>query len=79
MAATSANRSGRAAFAGDEAGVSVLPQATLAILDGPTEFGAESTIVDCTGGRAKVVRSGAIAASVVADKLGTRTSASSGV
>lgn len=76
IAATSANRSGRDAFVGDEPGVSLLPQATLAILDGPTEFRAESTIVDCTGSAPKIVRSGAIAASVVAEKLGALASAS---
>lgn len=78
LAATSANRSGRPAYSGEEEGVALLPEATLAILDGPTEFRAESTIVDCTGSRPKILRSGAIAASVIAEKLKRAAPASSG-
>lgn len=59
LAATSANISGRPAYTGveDEA---TLPDATLAIIAGPTSLRRESTVVDCSTGAAEIVRAGAV-------------------
>ena len=59
LAATSANISDRPAFTGDE-DVSLLPDATLAIITGPTRLRQESTVVDCTGESARILRHGAV-------------------
>jgi len=71
LAATSANVSGHAAFAGESDAIGDLPQATLALLAGPSTLQAESTILDCTGDEAKVVRAGVLSSVVIAEKLGT--------
>ena len=71
LAATSANVSGRRAFTGESDSPGDLPQATLAVLAGPTTLRAESTIVDCTGDEATIVRAGALSSAVIAEKLGT--------
>jgi L-threonylcarbamoyladenylate synthase len=60
LAATSANISGAPAFDGASADVSRLPLATLAFIAGPTKLRRESTIVDCSGPVACVLRVGAI-------------------
>ena len=71
IAAPSANRSGRpspttaAAVFADMAGKIPL------ILDGgPCKFGVESTIVDCTGERAAILRPGAVTREMLAEVLG---------
>jgi L-threonylcarbamoyladenylate synthase len=71
LAATSANRSGRPPFGGDDAQLAELPEASLAVLAGPTPLRKESTIVDCTGDVPVVIREGAIAADVIVQILGT--------
>ena len=71
LAATSANISGSAPFTGDCDNVAALPEATLAILAGPTKFRAESTIVDCTGTTPLIVREGAVSFDTMSEKLGT--------
>jgi len=59
LAATSANISDRPAFTGEE-DEALLPDATLAIITGPTRLRQESTVVDCTGERARILRHGAV-------------------
>ncbi len=71
LAATSANFSGRPPFTGGPGDLGALPQATLAVLAGPTPLQRESTIIDCTGDTAIVVREGAIPAATIMEKLGT--------
>lgn len=71
LAATSANRSGQPPFAGEDAALGVLPQATVAVLAGTTPLRKESTIIDCTGDVAVIVRQGAMTAAAIAEKLGT--------
>jgi L-threonylcarbamoyladenylate synthase len=46
LAATSANMSGAAPFDGEEASRASLPDATMAIITGPTRLRQESTVVD---------------------------------
>lgn len=60
LAATSANLSGAAAFTGVGSGLGDLPQATLAIIAGPTRLQRESTIMDCSHEQPRVLRWGAI-------------------
>jgi len=59
IAATSANHSGEPAYAGTGA-VTELPPADVFVDDGPTPVGAESTIIDVSGKRARLVREGAL-------------------
>ncbi len=69
LAATSANLSGHPAFTG--AGpVTNLPDADVFVDDGPTPLGAESTIIDVTGKRVRIVREGAIRKTMLEDVLG---------
>jgi len=60
LAATSANISGEPAFTGGEADISSLPQASMAIITGPTRLRQESTVVDCTSETPRIVRPGAV-------------------
>jgi L-threonylcarbamoyladenylate synthase len=60
LAATSANISGGEAYTGEQADLRALPEATLALITGPTRLRQESTIVDCTGKTARIVRRGAV-------------------
>jgi L-threonylcarbamoyladenylate synthase len=62
LAATSANISGESAYDGSDDDVERLPEATLALLKGPTSLRRESTILDCTGALPKILRSGALRA-----------------
>jgi L-threonylcarbamoyladenylate synthase len=62
LAATSANISGESAYDGSDDDVERLPEATLALLKGPTSLRRESTILDCTGAMPKILRSGALRA-----------------
>lgn len=71
LAATSANRSDEKAFLGFDGTESMLPDASLAVLAGPTPLRAESTIVDCTGVTPVVLREGAVPASAIVAALGT--------
>lgn len=71
LAATSANISGSAPFTGDSEKLDALPQASLAILAGPTTLRVESTIVDCTGDAPVIVREGALSSAIITEKLGT--------
>jgi L-threonylcarbamoyladenylate synthase len=69
IAATSANHSGEPAYAGTGA-VTELPPADVFVDDGPTPVGAESTIIDVSGKRARLVREGAIKIAMLEDVLG---------
>jgi L-threonylcarbamoyladenylate synthase len=69
LAATSANRSGEAAFTGSGP-VTELPEADVFVDDGPTPLGAESTIVDVSGRRPRIVREGAIGRAMLEAVLG---------
>jgi tRNA threonylcarbamoyl adenosine modification protein (Sua5/YciO/YrdC/YwlC family) len=62
LAATSANISGETAYDGSDADVARLPEASLALLKGPTSLRRESTVLDCTGAMPKILRSGALRA-----------------
>jgi L-threonylcarbamoyladenylate synthase len=69
LAATSANVSGESAYAGNEGDEASLPQATMAIIAGQTKALRESTVLDCSGERARVVRSGAVDSAVIEKAL----------
>jgi L-threonylcarbamoyladenylate synthase len=69
LAATSANLSGHPAFTGS-ASVTNLPDADVFVDDGPTPLGAESTIIEVTGKRVRIVREGAIEKTMLEDVLG---------
>jgi L-threonylcarbamoyladenylate synthase len=65
IAATSANLSGTPAFDGDIADLATLPDATLAIITGPTRLRQESTVVDCTTDVPRILREGAVDAASI--------------
>ena len=65
LAATSANFSGESAYDGSDVDVSRLPDATLALLKGPTSLRRESTVLDCSGAFVRVVRHGALADDII--------------
>jgi L-threonylcarbamoyladenylate synthase len=69
LAATSANLSGENAFTGEDDDIASLPLATMAIIAGPTRRGRESTVLDCSAERVRVVRSGAVDPALVAQAL----------
>jgi L-threonylcarbamoyladenylate synthase len=66
LAATSANISNEPPFTGERADEGSLPEATLAIITGRTRLGQESTVVDCTGDKALIVRRGAVDEATIA-------------
>ncbi len=66
LAATSANISGGDAYTGERADLRALPDATLALITGPTRLRQESTVVDCTGKIARIVRRGAVDDAMIA-------------
>jgi L-threonylcarbamoyladenylate synthase len=65
LAATSANISGEPAFDGEEASVASLPDATMAIITGPTRLRQESSVVDCTTDTPRILRIGAVDADTI--------------
>jgi L-threonylcarbamoyladenylate synthase len=69
LAATSANRSGAPAFTGAETDLDALPDATLAIIAGPTKERRESTVLDCSTDIVRILRSGALDVAAIADAL----------
>ena len=71
IAAPSANRSGRPSPTTAAAAFADMDGKIPLILDGgPCKFGVESTIVDCTGERAAILRPGAITREMLAEVLG---------
>lgn len=60
LAATSANISGAPAYAGEDGNLASLPDATLAIIAGPTKERRESTVLDCSADVVRVVRAGVL-------------------
>ncbi len=71
IAAPSANRSGRPSPTTAAAVLADMGGKIPLILDGgPCRFGVESTIVDCTGERAEILRPGAITREMLAEVLG---------
>ncbi len=68
LAATSANFSGRPAFAGTAQ--EPLPKADLRVDDGPTPVGVESTVVDVSTQEVRLVREGAISVAMLERELG---------
>lgn len=71
IAAPSANRSGRPSPTTAAAVFADMDGKIPLILDGgPCRFGVESTIVDCTGDRAAILRPGAITREMLAEVLG---------
>ncbi len=69
LAATSANLSGLPAYTGDSFATE-LPAADLFVDDGPTPLGAESTIVDVSGDKPRLIREGAISLVMLEHVLG---------
>ena len=69
LAGTSANLSGEAAYTGDGFARG-LPAAEIRVDDGPTPLRAESTIVDVSGGKLRLIRAGAIAHELLESVLG---------
>jgi len=69
LAATSANISGEAAFAGIGDPLESLPVATMAIIAGPTKALRESTVLDCAGERVRVLRAGATDPALIREVL----------
>jgi L-threonylcarbamoyladenylate synthase len=65
LAATSANISGETAYDGSDSDVTHLPEATLALLKGPTSLRRESTVIDCTVASPKILRTGALTPEVI--------------
>jgi L-threonylcarbamoyladenylate synthase len=65
LAATSANIAGKTAFDGEAASVASLPDATMAIITGPTRLRQESTVVDCTADIPRILRLGAVDADTI--------------
>jgi tRNA threonylcarbamoyl adenosine modification protein (Sua5/YciO/YrdC/YwlC family) len=70
LAATSANISGATAYDGGDDDIATLPDATLALLKGPTSLRRESTVLDCTGAMPKILRSGALKPDAIRAALG---------
>jgi L-threonylcarbamoyladenylate synthase len=71
IAAPSANRSGRPSPTTAAAVFADMNGKIPLILDGgPCRFGVESTIVDCTGDRAAILRPGAVTREMLAEVLG---------
>jgi len=70
LAATSANLSGHPAYTGSGL-VTELPDSDVVVEDGPTELRAESTVIDVTGLRPRLVREGAIKLGMLEESLGT--------
>jgi len=70
LAATSANRSGEPAFCGEGGKRSGLPEADLLVEAGPTRRQGESTIVDLTAGRPRLVREGVVTVAMLERALG---------
>jgi L-threonylcarbamoyladenylate synthase len=68
LAATSANRSGAAAYTG-EGEAACLPEADLFVDAGPTPLRAESTIIDLTGERARLIREGAVRVDMIEQQI----------
>jgi L-threonylcarbamoyladenylate synthase len=69
LAATSANLSGEAAFAGTDDDLASLPDATMAVIAGPTRRLRESTVLDCSGERVRLVRRGAVEPTIIVASL----------
>lgn len=70
LAATSANRSGRPPYCGDPDSLAALPEATLAIVTGPTLHRRESTVLDCTrAGAVSILREGTIGRAAITAAL----------
>lgn len=65
LAATSANISGESAYDGSDGDIERLPDATLALLKGPTSLRRESTVIDCTGAKPVILRAGALDADAI--------------
>lgn len=69
LAGTTVNRNGAPRYRGD-GDRSMLPPADLLVEHGPTRYDRESSIVDLTGGHARLLREGAISATRLAELLG---------
>ena len=68
LAATSANISGSAPYDGGD-DMRGLPDATLAVIAGPTKRGQESTVLDCSTDAVRLIREGALEAAKVEETL----------
>ncbi len=69
LAATSANISGMTPYDGMSDEYDLLPDATLALVKGPTRWRRESTVLDCTAATAKILRCGALPADSIRSAL----------
>jgi L-threonylcarbamoyladenylate synthase len=69
LAATSANTSGERPYYGEEE-LKSLPAADLLVENGPTRFGAESTVLDLSAAVPRVLREGVLTMEHLAERLG---------
>jgi L-threonylcarbamoyladenylate synthase len=69
LAATSANRSGEQAYRGD-GDYEGLPEVDLIVENGPTRYRRESSVVDLTGPRPRLLRAGVLDAERLSEALG---------
>lgn len=65
LAATSANISGEVAYDGRDGEEARLPDASLALLKGPTSLRRESTVIDCSAATTRILRPGALDAAAI--------------
>src|SRR4029077_12076079 len=65
LAATSANISGEIAYDGGDGQEARLPDASLALLKGPTSLRRESTVIDCSAALPRILRTGALDAAAI--------------
>jgi len=69
LAATSANTSGQRPYYGEE-DIEALPAADLLVENGPTRFGAESTVLDLSAAVPRVLREGVLSMEYLTERLG---------
>jgi L-threonylcarbamoyladenylate synthase len=69
LAATSANASGRQPYYGD-GDVEALPEADLLVENGPTRYGAESSVIDLSAAQPRLLREGVLSLEHLSERLG---------
>ncbi len=69
LAATSANTSGQRPYYGD-GDVEGLPAADLLVENGPTKYGAESSVIDLSSSAPRLLREGVLSLEHIAERLG---------
>lgn len=69
LAATSANTSGQRPYYGLD-DVDTLPAADLLVENGPTKYGAESSVIDLSSAQARLLREGVLSLEYLSERLG---------